>query len=330
MRWGEALTLNVYGLIEVGNDHAHRARKRCRDALRIFADLGDQRGIGLTSIALGRALRKLGSQPTYLYSPEADDLLQGAERRLETALKIFQSTIDEPVREIEALGELGRIYREWAYVYRQRGEESDPQVEEWEKRAEDNLRKAAEKASKREMLTEEADAYADLAALYYNRKQYDVALEWATKSEERLPKECTLDIGQGLPAEKCPLPEYWLILGKNSLLRGDMAFAKGLELEEANQVEEATAQYRAAVEHWTRAFGYLETYSPTHFALVLTRDRVYHELMALMPDSLRALQEHCHQVEEEYGLKETILHRIFPDLIEAAVLYQGEDNNENA
>ena len=322
IRWGEAMTLNVYGLVEVENDHPHRARKRCRDALQILVDLGDQRGIGLTSIALGRALRKLGSQPTYLYSTEADDMLQGAEGRLQTALIIFPSIVDEPVREIEAVGELGRIYREWAYVYRQRGEESDPRVEKWEKRAEDNLHKAAERASAREMLTEEADVYADLAALYFNRKQYDVALEWATKSEERLPKGCMLSIGQGLPAEKCPLSEYWLILGKNSLLRGDMAFANGLELEEANQVEEATAHYRAAVEYWTRAFGYLEAYSPTHAALALTRDRVYRKLIALVPDTLRALQGHCHQVEKEYGLKETILHRIFPDLIEAAVLYQ--------
>lgn len=338
MKWGEAMTLNVLGWVEVEDDNPHRARKRCQDALSIFTELDDQRGIGLTSITLGRALRKLGSQDTYLFTSDADDLLEEAEDRLQSAIAIFPRVIDEPLREVEALAEMGRIYRDWAYVYRRRGKPDAPEVQKLEKQAEDCLHGAARTAQDLDFLVEETDAYADLAELCYNRQAYSEVVEWVAQAEKLFPQECILTQRSPAPLEQCPLPQYFLILGKCSLLRGDVSWEHAQQKEEAANDEteriirgqlskESADLYRQAVEWWTIAFGYFEFYSPTATTLSLTVEQIYRKLMALSPTQLRSLQDHCHHVEETYGLGHTTLHPEFPKLIEAVTLLRGEGNS---
>lgn len=338
MQWGEAMTLNVYGWVEVEDDNPHRARKRSQDAMAIFVKLADQRGIGLTSMTLGRALRKLGSQDTYLFTSNADKFLREAESRLQRAAAIFPEVIPEPLREVEVLAELGRIYRDWAYAYRQRGRADTHQIPKLESQAEDCLQRAARRAREVELLAEEADAYADLADLCYNRQAHDEVLSWVAKAEELFPQECVLTPGHPAPLPQCPLPQYFLILGKCSLLRGNVAWERAQQKEKAMESEqeelilergeeEAVDLYRQAVERWTIAFGYFELYSPTATALTLTAKQTYRRLMALWPEQLKALQAHCHQVEETHGLGDTTLHREFPKSIEAVTLLRGEGNN---
>jgi len=102
-----------------------RAWVEAAKAMVFFQRVNDPRGLGLAAIQLGEALRRLAVMGrisrTFPMAPEP--LFRAAEEALSTALGIFldhepearereEGKVYEPVRRIEALLELGRLYRD--------------------------------------------------------------------------------------------------------------------------------------------------------------------------------------------------------------------------
>ncbi|MBU0495979.1 MAG: ATP-binding protein [Chloroflexi bacterium] len=313
-RYGEALALNVYGIVMAENDHPHRARERSEDALRIFRELDDDRGIGLSCMALGRAYRKLGNDNAYLFKGEADRFFAQARDYVSEALTLFTSQVSEPPRRREALAELGRIYRDWADLYRRRAaardmslsDEDSAQVADLDAQAREYLEQFIAVADAA-MPAEQADVYEDLAELYLNQEQWVEALAFTDRVEQSTLPICRIWPGQGL--HECPIPKYWLLLGKANLVRARVAM---------------TRSWPEAIEYLTLAFAYFEAYSSTAVQLQVTRDRIYRELMRLTPDQVRELQAYCEAAEAKYQIEETMLRRMMPEAIEAIALIRGE------
>ena len=109
-----ALSLNTLGLIETRNGQPERARFRCEQALGIFRDLEQPRGIGLACTALAESLRRMTGVPDLLTDEQALKNLELAEQYAKEAVGIFTDTVKERLRLVEAYIELGCVYREMA------------------------------------------------------------------------------------------------------------------------------------------------------------------------------------------------------------------------
>ncbi|MEM3554744.1 MAG: tetratricopeptide repeat protein, partial [Candidatus Micrarchaeaceae archaeon] len=169
-----AFSLNTLGLILIRDDKPHRARTHCSHALAIFRDLDQPRGVGLASLALAEALRRM-SDVEHLYSPEeiAGFLRQAADHAND-AVEIFEKVVPERPRLVEALIERGCVYRFWAWLrpkYEPAPEREDPDVGELFRRAEEDLRRAMDLAGE-ELPFRHLDAHVNLAWLYYYVARY--------------------------------------------------------------------------------------------------------------------------------------------------------------
>lgn len=95
---------------EIAIDHANRA-------VEIFTQAADRRGLGLAQRALAEAKRRSSISPANMQiTGRTTQLLEEAETAALEVVRIFDETtgdVDEPVRLVLALIELGCIYREW-------------------------------------------------------------------------------------------------------------------------------------------------------------------------------------------------------------------------
>jgi tetratricopeptide (TPR) repeat protein len=113
-----SLSLNSRALVYLEFDEPRSALPLAEEALNISEGLHAKRGIGLALITRGRALRQTGGLWKEGVVPRDDcerHFRHGAEV-LQRAMGVFdiEGEVDEPLRAVEALNELGCVYRDWA------------------------------------------------------------------------------------------------------------------------------------------------------------------------------------------------------------------------
>jgi len=295
MHYGEALTLNTRGLIMLQTQELREAEPLCREALQIFTNLDDTRGVGLASIGLGWALRKKGGLAPR-YSEEADKSFEDAKALLKRAIEIFTREVREPARLIEAYSQLGRVYRDQVNLYQEMGVGKPEEIGKLQGLAEQNLTKGIELAKQHDLQIEEADCLEDVAEVHLGREEYSKAEELLEQSNELIPAEYKITKERGLPSPEQADSFLWFMLGKNSLLGGRIAFAQG--------------QYEKAVKSNLLAYLYLELYSVEAIEERYTgwtsgSRRILNQLRRLARETLEHLQHYVKRVAEEYGASNT-------------------------
>jgi tetratricopeptide (TPR) repeat protein len=113
-----ALSLNSRAVAYLNFGEPRQAHRLSIEALSIFERLCAKRGVGLACITLGRSLRQLGALTQYYSYEECVAFLSLAAMHLSRATVIFERSVCEPVRLIEAYNELGCTYRDWATLAR--------------------------------------------------------------------------------------------------------------------------------------------------------------------------------------------------------------------
>jgi len=112
-----ALSVNTLAEVYIRQFSSEIAVDHARRAIDIFAQTGDWRGQGLGYRALAEAKRRSSGSPANLQiKGRSLQLLEEAEESALIGIKIFDESageIDEPVRLVLLLIELGCIYREW-------------------------------------------------------------------------------------------------------------------------------------------------------------------------------------------------------------------------
>ncbi|RMF31077.1 MAG: tetratricopeptide repeat protein, partial [Chloroflexi bacterium] len=193
-RYPIALSLNTLAMIQIRNDQPDQAADLARQALTIFYDLENWRGIGLASRALAEALRRKAWIP-YRYTPEAqEELLKEARRLADEAVAVFTHRVEERSRLIESLIELGCIYRDWIRVHPLASTLEATDREEMALRAERTLQRAADEAGET-FPHLRVDAQVNLAWLYF----------YAGRPEKA--EEAVETVFQSLPADFFITPE---------------------------------------------------------------------------------------------------------------------------
>ncbi|HEC35951.1 MAG TPA: tetratricopeptide repeat protein [Anaerolineae bacterium] len=302
-----ALSLNTYGLILVRDDKPHRAQVLTGRALGIFRGLDYPRGIGLSSIALAEALRRM-SAVEYLYAPEEKaDLLRRAEQHASDAVEIFSGPqMRERSRLVEALIERGCVYRQWAWLWPQYESSEDPDQDELARRAEADLKRAMEEAGEG-MAYRRLDAHVDLAWLYYYMRQYKQAEKEARAAIASVPEEYRFGKGRS-DAQQLPHSFYWLLLGKTYLLLGETAMR---QFEYEGRKEEK--YLRRGGLYYTLGLAYDEFYAPDFRDLRRAIYRIYIRIRRLNEGEFASLHKGIREAVEVCGKSPTRMDRLLAE-----------------
>ncbi|MBC7250797.1 MAG: tetratricopeptide repeat protein [Anaerolineae bacterium] len=302
-RWGTASSLNVFALINTDNDQPDRAEQPCRDALAMLSEIGDSRMMGLTLITLVRTLRKQARRRHYRYSVErADAFLKEAEKHAKDALHIFRQVVPEPARELAAMEEQARLYRDWAVIYRRQGRDQ-AEIEPYEKKA-ISLFEILIKRLPPQQLRARLDIMEDLAHLYFERGELDLAEQWVDRAWEAIDEQYHLKEGVGFAEIEQPVPIFWNVLGKLALRRGYIAHRR--------------EQWDQAVRNWVQAFAYFDKFAPDAGATGPTASYIYRLLCALPAETLNELAKVCTEEETAYAIGPTRMRREIQHALEDA------------
>ncbi|MGB9724541.1 MAG: AAA family ATPase [Chloroflexia bacterium] len=301
-----AFSHNTLGMILLRDGKPHQARVHCERALGIFRDLDQPRGVGLASIALAEALRRM-SEVEYLYAPEEiADFLRRAASLTEDAVRIFEEVVPEHPRLVEALIERGCVYRFWAWLrpqYEPAPEQKDPSPEELFRRSERDLSRAMELAGE-DLPFRRLDAHVNRAWLYYyvarsGLSSYKQAEGDARKAIEEVPEAYR-------PPGKLPNPDdpglpdrfYWFLLGKAYLLLGQIYMQ---QFEERKMgPEEALPK---GGRFYTLALAYDELYAEDFRDIRRAVHRIYGRTKRRNREELALMRRGMEEVAREFNLK---------------------------
>lgn len=305
-RYPIALSLNTLGLIQVRNDQPNRAVENCERALTIFRDLEQRRGVGLACTALAEANRRMTRAPGLRKPLHNVDLLRKAERHARDARGIFSDDVAETPRLIDALIELGCVYREWARLQPSDQPTEDGSPEGLAERGQDVLRQAAQKAHGL-LVHKEVDALVNLTWLCYYVNDFDGARQIIEQQVYELVKEYrTLENPQLLqPAD--PNAFIWVQLGKSHLLLGQIAFDQYHALDQerkrtGGEVETSEDFLRRAAWHYTFSLAYDELFAKDFRDLRAGLDAIYRNLKKLNPRELQSVYQAVKQTAQNFDL----------------------------
>jgi tetratricopeptide (TPR) repeat protein len=293
-----AFSLNTMGLVQIYADQPDRARVNCERALGIFRDLEQPRGVGMACAALSEALRRMSTGTPELYTPEESaDLLRRAREHASEAVDIFTNTIREHPRLIQALIELGCVYRDWANI-RNKNEGPDPDRSALASKGEEALRRAIrEAAEEEELLYLVVNAQVNLAWLYHYVDDDEKAHHELKEAIDRTPREYYIEQGRGLPKRDLPTAYFWVQLGKAHLLYGQIAMRK---FQDSKDLE----HLREAARHYTLSLAYDQFYAPDFRDMRRGTERIYNNLKGLnVQVEFPAVYEEVDKVAKEYKLE---------------------------
>ncbi len=298
-----AFSLNTLGLIEVRNDQPERAVGHCEQALAIFRDLAQPRGVGLACIALAEANRRSATSPAAPTLAEQAKLFDRAVSLAGEAVAIFREQVPERERLVEALIELGCAYRDWMRIRGREGypNDQDPPpavlLHDGQKAFEEAIAQAQDAFAHRAV-----DAQVNLAWLHFYAEELQRAEETARAVLDRPEVQPYLICeGKGVPNVSRPQPFFWTQLGKLHLLLGRIAMKQYDTADGAGQI----TLIRDAAEHFTLALAYDYQFAEDFRDLRRGKETIYNALKGFnlqseFPEFVRGME----QAAEKYGLEQ--------------------------
>jgi tetratricopeptide (TPR) repeat protein len=314
-----ALSINSRAIAHLVFDEPDKARQLAEEALEIFERLESRRGVGAASIILGQALRKLGTPSmTGHYSPSVcDEFLRNAMTHLESAIKIYESAVNEPQRLCVGYDEIGCAYRERAALIRT-GKSRPSLTKGLVQNAIEWLEKSTAEANKWNYPVFCADAHEDLAQVFFQDGNHKYSQTSLQAAEDQIPDIYKLTPGiapHDVPLEEC-IEEFWQILGKIELLRGYLVYDVGA----SSEGQASRPILENAMEHFVRAYAYFERYSDQAAGLETTLKQLYARFKKCKYDDLRYMQDELlPRIAQSYSLDATSLTRFFRDTLGLAV-----------
>ncbi|MBN1954660.1 MAG: tetratricopeptide repeat protein [Anaerolineae bacterium] len=307
------LSYNTLGLIATKNNQPHRGQTHCGRALAIFRELGVLRGMGLAYTALAEANRRRADVPDLFSPKEAVERLQVAEECAQYAVDIFRGPVPEKLRLVEALIELGCIYRNWARVWPEYHEEG-PDQETLIHQSEAALREAAALAAD-PFPYRQIDALVNLAWLYYYVKQPEQAAAILDHEVQPIiPDEYFIREGKGEPLERERLHSFfWTQLGKAEMLRGLIAHRQYDDKPSIKDGVRDELLWVQVAEHFALTIAYSQLFAEDYRDLRAAKNMMYADLKGLNAQELAALYTGGERTAQRYNLGKPALQTFLED-----------------
>ncbi len=245
------LTLIALSRIEHLCGNYHQELEYGNEALTIFQELKDSRGIATAQLTIARAKRWIAKQEMEKQRKSQYErirqLLKESQDTLEKALLPEQDTSDETHKaNIDSVipdlyAELGRVYRDLAYYNKLQNSEEGFR---YYRQAEQQLRLALDKA--KWGIVDRASTLHDLAEVLFALEDTKIAQDTLKEIRGLVGSAHQITLNEGKVLDNLP-PEYFTPLGKVELLEGSNAFKEGRPVE--------------GIKHYILAFAYFAHFS---------------------------------------------------------------------
>ncbi|GIK43240.1 MAG: hypothetical protein BroJett011_70730 [Chloroflexota bacterium] len=347
-----AYSYNTLALIYNDNLQPNDAWPEATKAVVYFRRLADLRGLGLSLLQLGEALRRLAlARSPLVGSPE--ELLNVAESATLEALDIFTNAPEvnlQIIRRVEAEIELGCLYRDYLYYVKNFLDVHPEQETRWrllKDKALQHLEEAVKLAENR-FPFHHLDAQVDLAWTHYYADDLDQAEAFSDDIISSLSGKPFVLKKNNLPPSPQAIDETYALfqLGKLWTVKGRIALDHFLDCgrdiqkikqskTEAHQVsgrDRQSNQYlQAAAEAFVLSLGYGLLFSPRSPNIGFAFDHLYEYLKKFNPDEMKLFYRHQHKVRRSYQvtkIKPENLADVEEFLLESFGDYLSEDAKE--
>lgn len=319
----EALSANSLAIAYIQLDQATSAIQIIEDALRKFRLAGAERGIGLGLITKGIAHRHLAESWRENDIPLETALRQSeqSESDLQEALKIFTTSVREPLRTVQVYNELACCYRA-RYLLKSRLEtpSTEGQLELIASQARANFRKAIDLAQQNNYVIEMLDSIQDLAVLYFRSQQYAEAQIELDKVKSNIPDSHLIKSGEGFAtlSENERINTYYKLMGQVELLQGGIIFEQGcikLGTEDNPTKVPPTEDLFETARHYLLAVAYFNQFSSENYAHRQSYARIYKRFRYCRPDEVKEItQIYLPQWIGEYHIAQQLVSSLFTDV----------------
>ena len=301
----EALSLNSLALYYLLFNKVHEAIETVKQALTIFRRVGIQRGeaLALTTQGVAYRIKAEAWRDQRSTIDQALKDLETAEFDLRAALRVFATTVEEPLRRVHAENELACLHRARYLLLREKG------VPEREQQAVlvSGVRffnSTDQHADEFGFPIEKLDNLQDRAVLYERAADHDSALADLNKVRQVIPTDHQFIKDRGL-ADLSPetrVDAYFKLMGMVELLHGALIYDQGLPGDNRQDLPSQEIILEM-MEHYVLAIAYFYNVAGVMFANRRTYDRIYRRLRPCDKSFLTDLRDRkIHQWVETYRL----------------------------
>lgn len=278
----------------------HLALENVNKAYETFKNMAVERGIGLaylTRAMIQRSVAEAGRE-NGLSLEKSMETTQSAISDLTNALRIFKDSVQETIRYVYALNEMGSCYR-CLYLLRALGNASEESKLPALKEGIYYYTEAIKHAEKHGYFIEKLDSKQDLAVLYFRAQDHGKAMLELNQILAEIPTDYKL-----LPdTEPKVIPEaevtdaYFKLMGQVELLIGAIIFDQQMK----SQINLQTSL--EALEHYLLSVAYYYRYSTVSSnTYVKATERIYKRLSRCDKDMLEKLEQHVDKLIIKYRI----------------------------
>jgi tetratricopeptide (TPR) repeat protein len=310
-----AYSYNTLALIDNDHNRPDLAWVEAAIAVAYFRMANDPRGLGLSLLQLGEALRRMAKPTSEVYHLRGDTpelILEIAQQTLDEAVNIFVKS-EELLRRVEAWIERGCLERDrilWS---------SEPtRKERYYRDALNYLDQAIELAQQINNTRAELDARVNISWTHYYFENFRQALETVDQAEQLTPVDSRIREKEELPRpDRDDLFNYQQ-LSKLYGLRGCIFmdyFKKRVEIiknlypsdstkrrKVVSEDTEAQTDLRHAVEHFTLALAYSQLLSPRSTTLSMIYNSLYRYLKEFNLSEMHNFSQYARECHQRYKI----------------------------
>jgi len=289
----EALSLNSLALYYLLEDNVHEAIVTIEQALTIFRKVGIERGEALALTTRGVAYRIKAEAWREQRVPIDDAFkdLETAEVDLRAALRVFATTVEEPLRRVHVENELACLYRARYLLLRDKGA-NERELQSALISGVRFFNSADQNADEFGFPIEKLDNLQDRAVLYERSADYSNVFTELDKVRQAIPNDHQFfkDRGLGDLSPKKRVDAYFKLMGMVELLHGATIYDQG---SSAGNLQNEPSQeiILEMMEHYVLAIAYFYNVAGVMFANRRTYDRIYRRLRQCEKPFLKDLRD---------------------------------------
>jgi tetratricopeptide (TPR) repeat protein len=297
--------------------YSQLAIESAKKAMEVFESLEGQRGIGLAHLTFAMIYRSMAEswQEQGINSETAIKYVQDAIDHLTLASRIFKEIVQEKIRYVYALNELGSCYRA-LYMLSIYSKASTEKLEDVLADGISYYNEAITTANINHYFVEELDSKQDLAVLYLRAKQHANALEQLKQIREFIPKGYQYQMNHGLEnfPETDVTDAFYKIMGQVEMLAGAIAFDQA----QAKHSTLSKEMVEDAIEHYVLGVAYYSRYSNVSSnTYVMATERIYKRLHDIERDVVSDIKyNQLPQWIERYKIPAESVTPLFNDIFE--------------
>jgi tetratricopeptide (TPR) repeat protein len=314
-RYRLALSLISLASIQHRFGNSQLALENVNKAYEIFNTMVVRRGLGLAFLTRAMIYRSMAEswREIELSHEKAVEYTKLAIKDLENAIRIFEESVQETIRYVFALNEMGSCYR-CLYLLQMFGVADEQERLKILNKGIDYYSKAITNARKHDYFIEELDSRQDMAVLYARARSFEKAADELEQIEKVIPITYKIMQNSGLQpgSEFGTVDAYYKIMGQVEMLKAAMIF------DQLDMHKRSVDGILQSTEHYVLGIAYYYRFSAVSSNTYVTAvDRIYRRLNQCDRTVLTNLKNvHLNEWIKKYAIPAEWVKPLFDEVFE--------------